>query len=634
MDSDKRNLGWTEADRLAALDGYAILDTLPEEEFDNLVRMSSDLLGAPIAAVNLIAKDRQWFKAEIGLGVREMPLDDAICARLMLQSGNLVIPDLREDPRFDCNPLVASGPGLRFYAGELLRTPEGLPLGTLCVLDTKPRPDGLTEQQSFVLHTLAQQVMSQLNLRRSLARQRHLQAEQARSESLRRQVLDSSTDFAIISMDLVRQVTGWNTGASEILGWTEAEMLGASADLIFTPEDRASGVPDAEIEQALQASRASDERWHQRKDGSHFWASGKMMLLRDEHGAHVGYLKVLRDRTEQHLAGQALATVNERFRLAQRATRDAIWDWSFKDGSVLWNEALGEAYGWRPEQVEPTGDWWIAQIHPDDRDRIDRSIQATVDGPGVNWNAEYRFRRADGTYAEVLDRGSVVRGPDGQAVRMIGAMLDISERKQAEAALTGSQAEAERQRRLYEAILTNTPDLAYVWGLDHRFIYANKVLLQMWGRTWGEAIGRNCLELGYPDWHAAMHDREIEQVIATKQPVRGEVPFAGAFGRRIYEYILVPVIAETGEVEGVAGTTRDVTEAREIEAALTLHAERVQLALGAGAIIGTWHWDLPTDRFTVMRDLPAALALIPRLGAVALVSNRSPQPSTPMTRRG
>ena len=126
---------------------------------------------------------------------------------------------------------------------------------------------------------------------------------------------------------------------------------------------------------------------------------------------------------------------------------------------------------------------------------------------------------------------------------------------------------------MYEAILTNTPDLAYVWNLEHRFIYANEGLLRMWGRTWEEAIGKNCLELGYEPWHAAMHDREIEQVIATRQPVRGEVPFNGSFGRRFYDYLLVPVIGASGEVEAVAGTTRDVTERKQLEGSL-LDADR------------------------------------------------------------
>jgi PAS domain S-box-containing protein len=148
----------------------------------------------------------------------------------------------------------------------------------------------------------------------------------------------------------------------------------------------------------------------------------------------------------------------------------------------------------------------------------------------------------------------------------VGMANEVSSREQTEGALA-------QQRRLYEAILTNTPDLAYVFDLNHRFIYANEGLLKMWGRTWDEAIGKNCLELGYEPWHAAMHDREIEQIIATKQPVRGEVPFTGTFGRRIYDYLLVPVLGASGEVEAVAGTTRDVTERKQLEKSL-LEADR------------------------------------------------------------
>lgn len=135
--------------------------------------------------------------------------------------------------------------------------------------------------------------------------------------------------------------------------------------------------------------------------------------------------------------------------------------------------------------------------------------------------------------------------------------------------------QAGRERRLYEAILANTPDLAYVFDLQHRFIYANEGLLRMWGRSWGEAIGKTCLELGYEPWHAEMHGREIEQVVATRQPVRGLVPFNGAFGRRMYDYIFVPVIGLQGEVEAVAGTTRDVTEAHETEQRLKQLADEL-----------------------------------------------------------
>jgi PAS domain S-box-containing protein len=124
------------------------------------------------------------------------------------------------------------------------------------------------------------------------------------------------------------------------------------------------------------------------------------------------------------------------------------------------------------------------------------------------------------------------------------------------------------QRKQYEAILSNTPDLAYVFDLNHRFTYANEGLLKMWGKTREEAIGKTCLELGYEPWHAAMHDREIDQIAATKRAIRGEVPFTGTAGRRDYDYVLVPVLDPDGEVLAVAGTTRDITERKQMEAAL------------------------------------------------------------------
>lgn len=149
--------------------------------------------------------------------------------------------------------------------------------------------------------------------------------------------------------------------------------------------------------------------------------------------------------------------------------------------------------------------------------------------------------------------------------RAVDDAMERERRRKAEAELDRIAAESDRRRRLYETILSNTPDLVYVFDLNHRFTYANDILLRMWGKTWDEAIGRTCLELGYEPWHAEMHDREIEQVKATKQPVRGEVPFTGTFGRRIYDYIFVPVLGPNGEVEAVAGTTRDVTERKQTE---------------------------------------------------------------------
>jgi PAS domain S-box-containing protein len=143
---------------------------------------------------------------------------------------------------------------------------------------------------------------------------------------------------------------------------------------------------------------------------------------------------------------------------------------------------------------------------------------------------------------------------------------------------------ASARLRLYETILQATPDLVYVFDLQHRFIYANEALLAMWGCSLDEAMGKTCLELGYEPWHAAMHDEEIERVIATRQPIRGDVPFIHhVLGRRIYDYIFTPVIGPDGAVDAIAGTTRDVTDRTLQEEALQQSERRFSAMVNASS---------------------------------------------------
>jgi two-component sensor histidine kinase len=171
---------WEESDRLAALRSYDVLDTPPEPAFDSLVRLAAHVCSTPMAAINLLDDRRQWFKAEVGWSLRETALEVAICAKAILQPGLFIVPDATKDPRFASNPLVTGRPHIRFYAGALLETPDGLPLGTLCVLDHQPRE--LNQHQQAALTTLAAQVMSQLELRRIITERDEALAERRRAE--------------------------------------------------------------------------------------------------------------------------------------------------------------------------------------------------------------------------------------------------------------------------------------------------------------------------------------------------------------------------------------------------------------------------------------------------------------------
>lgn len=164
-----------QSERLDALYRYEILDTPREAKFDDIAALVAEICDAPVAVVNFIDAERQWFKAEVGLGVRSTPLETSLCSHVILENQFVEIPDTLADPRMCGNPLCTAEGGFRFYAGALLETPEGLPLGTLCVLDVKPRT--LTPLQRRTIQTLAMRVMSELNLRLSLRVQDVLRRE-------------------------------------------------------------------------------------------------------------------------------------------------------------------------------------------------------------------------------------------------------------------------------------------------------------------------------------------------------------------------------------------------------------------------------------------------------------------------
>ncbi len=151
--------------RIEALQRYEVLDTPPEEEFDDITRLIARICDAPIAVINFIDRDRQWFKSEIGLGLRQTSLEVSVCTQAILQPDLFIVPDTLMDPRFAENPLVTGWPHLRFYAGAPLETSDGFRIGTLCVSDYRPR--GLLDTQKEALKTLARQVMVLLELRRS-----------------------------------------------------------------------------------------------------------------------------------------------------------------------------------------------------------------------------------------------------------------------------------------------------------------------------------------------------------------------------------------------------------------------------------------------------------------------------------
>ena len=167
-----------ETKRLKVLWQYEVLDTVPEEVFDDLTELAARICEAPIALISLVDENRQWFKSKVGVTVSETSRDVSFCAYAIAQSDLFIVPDATQDKRFASNPLVTSEPKIRFYAGAPLITPDGHALGTLCVIDKVPRE--LRPEQQQALRILARHVVSQLELRRRSRELGDVRSENAR----------------------------------------------------------------------------------------------------------------------------------------------------------------------------------------------------------------------------------------------------------------------------------------------------------------------------------------------------------------------------------------------------------------------------------------------------------------------
>jgi PAS domain S-box-containing protein len=259
-----------------------------------------------------------------------------------------------------------------------------------------------------------------------------------------------------------------------------------------------------------------------------------------------------------------LTQSEERFRALVNATSDVVYRMS-PDWSVMRQLTGGEFLS---DTGAPISNWMEKYIHPEDLDKARIAISEAIRTKSI-FSLEHRVQRVDGSMGWTFSRAVPILNESGEIIEWFGAANDVSGRKQMELALGVAKELAEQQKRLYETITSGTPDLIYVFDLGYRFTYANEALLTMWGKNWDNAIGRGLLENGYEPWHAEMHEREIDTVVETKKPIRGEVSFPHAqFGRRIYDYIFTPVINQQGIVEAVAGTTRDITEIRQAEIVL------------------------------------------------------------------
>jgi PAS domain S-box-containing protein len=388
----KASLPPNETARLETLHQYAILDTLPEQEFDDLTRLAALICGTPISLVSLVDADRQWFKSKIGIAEPETPRDIAFCAHAILQPDVLVIPDALADERFRTNPLVTGEPKVRFYAGAPLLTAEGHALGTLCVVDRVPRD--LSLEQRDALRALSRLVVAQLELRRTVSDLSHAIGDRTRAEVELDQLFTLSLDMLCIA-GFDGYFKRINPAWEKTLGIPARELLSRPFLEFVHPDDHAATLAEMKHVGAGGVTFSFENRYRC-ADGTYIWLLWNATPSSDRKLVFALARDItLRKRAERRLAAGYAVT---------RVLADAE---TLGEASPLILRSICEGLGWELGAV-----WRV-----DENGNLLRCVEIwhppALEFPSFVWaTREFAYHRGVGLPGRVWETGQPTWLPD------------------------------------------------------------------------------------------------------------------------------------------------------------------------------------------------------------------------------
>lgn len=433
-----------ESGRLAALYSLGILDTSPEEAFDELATLAASVCRVPIALVSLVDRDRQWFKSRLGWTPKQTPRDISFCGHAILQPNVLVVPDATADARFADSPLVTNEPAVRFYAGAPLVTPEGHALGTLCVMDHQPRQ--LTPEQTRALQILGRQASALLCQRRSLTELTRITEERQRAEETLREernrlaILLDHLPVMIYGLDANGRFCLWNRECERVLGYPREEILGGSRPDLYLrmyPDPRYREWVTAQVAnhryRDLETSVTALDGTVRICSWSNFSAEVRVPGL-SVWG--IGIDVTQRKRTEEDLLeSQRLmnSVLGQLPGLAYRCLVDQRWTVLFASGQF---RPIG---GIDAEDLAEGRIFYGDILHPDDAERCARSVAEAL-ARREPYENEHRIFDREGNVKWILARGRGIFAEDGTFRFLDGLNIDITERKRTEEALRQANA--------------------------------------------------------------------------------------------------------------------------------------------------------------------------------------------------
>lgn len=485
---------------VAELGKMALKDVDLFKVYDTAVSTIAETLDVEYCKVLKLLPDEPLLELIAGAGWREGLVGEAKVdtggdsqAGYTLQSDEpVIVEDLRTDRRFNGPPLLQQH-GVVSGVSVIIHGENG-PWGVLGA-HTKARRRFDKDDVSFVQSVA--NIIGEAN--------RRARTEQAlrRNETRTRKIIDSALD-AVIAIDSDSQILEWNPQAEALFGWRCEEVFGKRMYELIVPEElREMHIKGMRHfmetgEGPLLDRRTEVPALH--RDGHRIPVELSIAAVRAD--GDVQFNAFLRDISERKIWETRMQESEERFRMVARATADTIWDWNLQTDNVWWNEGIETVFGYRRTDVEPDSRSFRTRIHPEDIEKFDRFICSATEGDDDEWSAEYRFRKTDGSYAIVNVRAYLIRDEQGQPVRMVGGMNDVSEAR-------------EREKRLEQqaALLDKAQDAIIVSDIAGNITFWNKGAERLYAWRAEEVLGHSKRELLEEDPH--IFDGGMKQTIKT-----------------------------------------------------------------------------------------------------------------------
>ena len=552
-----------EVDRLKALRAYNVLDSPPEEAFDDLTRLAAQTCDTPIALVSLVDEERDWFKARVGLDLPQTHRDASFAAHAIAQADLFVVADAKADPRFSGNTLVSGDPQIRFYAGMPLLTPVGgFAIGALCVLDRKPRE--LTPQQIEALRILGHQVTMQLELRRNLIELERSVASHLRAEEALRQAEEKYRSIFENVMEGIFQTTadGHYISANPML----ARIYGYNS-----PEELVAAVSDIEHQIYVQPGRREEfirliqqngivsrfESQVYRQDRSVIWISENARVVRDAQDRVLYYEGTVEDITERKRAEQAVRDSEVLYHSLVESLPQNIFR-KDRAGRFTFGNARFCAELRRPlEEIIGKTDFDLFPKELAEKyQRDDQSVMET--GAPFETVEEHRTPDRGKIYVQVIK--TPMYDALGNVLGVQGMFWDVTERRKMEEALA-------YERDLLRALLDNIPDNIYFKDTQSRFTKVGQALGKKFGlQNPEEAVGKTDFDFFTPE-HAKVAFDDEQFIIRTGQPIIGRTEKETWHDGRVTWGLTtkMPFRDKNGKIIGTFGVTKDITQLKETE---------------------------------------------------------------------